>query len=138
MAARESHATFHLAGVAGQVRATGWAAAPPAAQADLVLALHTADTMLRGPSLTAIVVLWGLPLLLFGPAVAIEGYPSWLGWTGVTVGVLTVLGSAALLLQSDVFPGGLVYGPLASVVVQLWSLALGIAMRRRGGGAARG
>jgi hypothetical protein len=50
---------FAIDGVAGQDLATAWAAAPPAAQTDLVLATHIADTMLRGPSLIAIVILLG-------------------------------------------------------------------------------
>ena len=83
-------------GVAGQDLATAWAAATPAAHADLVRAAHTALTMLRGPSLVAIVLLWGLPLLLFGSAVLLEGYPAWLGWSGLAVGAVTIL--AALML----------------------------------------
>ncbi|HEY7067614.1 MAG TPA: hypothetical protein VII06_39520 [Chloroflexota bacterium] len=126
---------FAIDGVAGQDLATAWAAAPPAAQPDLVLATHIADTMLRGPSLVAIVILWGVPLLLFGPAVMLEGYPRWLGWTGLAVGALTVLGATALLLQPDLFPGVLVYGVVASILVQLWSFALGIAVWRRAGAA---
>jgi hypothetical protein len=124
---------FTIDGVAGQDLARAWAAAPPAAQADLVLAARTAGTMLRGTSLTSIAILWGVPLLLFGRAVALEGYPAWLGWTGSAAGAATVLGATALLLQPDLFPGVLVYGLLASVVVQLWSIVLGVAMWRRAG-----
>jgi hypothetical protein len=51
----------------------------------------------------------------------------------VAVGALTVLGASALFLQEDLFPGVLVYGLLVSVVVQLWSLVLGILMWRRAG-----
>jgi hypothetical protein len=89
--------------------------------------------MLRGTSLTSIIVLWGVPLLLFGRAVLLEGYPAWLGWTGAAVGALTVLGTTALLLEPELFPGVLVYGLLASVAVQLWSLVLGAMMWRRAG-----
>jgi hypothetical protein len=124
---------FSIDGIAGQDLATVWAAAPPAAQADLVLAAHAADTMIRGPSLIAIVILWGVPLLLFGRAAMLDGYPAWLGWTGMAVGAVTILGATELLLQPDLFPGVLVYGLLASVVVQLWSLVLGVMMWRRAG-----
>lgn len=122
-------------GVAGQALASAWAAALPVAQEDMVLAAQIAFTMIRGTSLLAIVALWGVPLGLFGRAVTLEGYPAWLGWTGLAAGAATVLGATALLLQPDLFPGVLVYGLLASVVVQLWSLALGIMMWRRAGAA---
>jgi hypothetical protein len=127
---------FTVDGVAGQDLARAWAAAPPLVQAELVLAARTALTMLRGTSLVAIVVLWGLPLMLLGRALALEGYPAWLGWSGAVIGALTLLGATALLLQPELFPGVLVYGLLASVVVQLWSVGLGVLMRRRGAGAA--
>jgi hypothetical protein len=120
-------------GVAGQDLAEAWSTAAPEAQADLVLAAQTAFTVLRGPSLMAIVALWGSSLVLFGLAIIREDYPAWLGRTGVAVGVLTVLGATALFLQEDLFPGVLVYGLLVSVVVQLWSLTLGILMWRRAG-----
>jgi hypothetical protein len=60
-----------------------------------------------------------------------EGYPAWIGWSGVTVGAVTILAALSLLLQPDLFPGVVVYGLLASVLVQLWSVALGVLMWRR-------
>jgi hypothetical protein len=118
-------------GVAGQDLATAWATAAPAGQADLVLAAQTAFTMLRGTSLVSIITLWGLPLVLFGLAAMTERYPAWLAWTGMVVGAVTTLAAMALLLQPDIFPGVLLYGVLVSVVVQLWSLGVGIATYRR-------
>jgi hypothetical protein len=119
-------------GVAGQDLAKAWASATPAAQADLVLAAQTAFTMLRGPSMTAIIALWGLPLMLFGLALRSEPYPAWLAWTGVAVGAVTIVAATALFLQSDLFPGALLYGLMVSIVVQSWSLVVGILMWRRG------
>jgi hypothetical protein len=124
---------FTIDGVAGQDLARAWSAAAPGDKADMVLAARTASAMLRGTSLISILVLWGVPLLLFGRAVSLEGYPAWLGWTGLASGAATVLGATALLLRPDLFPGVLVYGLLASVVVQLWSLVLGVVMWRRAG-----
>lgn len=118
-------------GVAGQALAEAWAAASPAGQADLALAAQTAFQMLRGPSLIAILLLWGMAPVLFSLAVMLEDYPVWLGWAGLTVGATTVIASAALLLREDLFPGVILYGLLASIVAPLWSLALGIAMWRR-------
>ena len=65
----------------------------------------------------------------------LEAYPAWLGWTGLAVGAATILAATALFLQPDLFPGVLLYGVLASILVQLWNLALGIAMWRRAGAA---
>jgi hypothetical protein len=125
---------FSIDGVAGQALAKAWAAAPPSGQAELVRAADSVFTMLRGTSLISVGVLWGLPLVLFGRAVLLEGYPSWLGWAGLAVGAATVIGATTLVLQPSLFPGVLLYGLLVSVV-QLWSVALGNLMWRRAGAA---
>jgi hypothetical protein len=122
---------FTIDGVAGQDLATTWVTASPAERADVVRAADKALTMLRGPSLVAIVILWGVPLLLFGAALLVEAYPAWLGGSGVAVGAVTVLAALALVLQPTLFPGVLVYGLLASILVQLWSVGLGLMMWRR-------
>jgi len=118
-------------GVAGQDLAEDWATATPADQANLELVAETAFTILRGPSLAGTIILWGLPLMLFGRAAMLERYPTWLGWAGLALGAVTVLGAAALLFSPDLFPGALVYGLLVSVIVQIWTLVLGITMWRR-------
>ncbi len=82
------------------------------------------NAVLGGTSLTSIAILWGLPPILFGRA-ALEGFPSWLGWSGLAVGVAT-----AQFLHPDLMPGFLIYGPLV-LAVQLWSLALTV-WRRAG------
>lgn len=122
---------FSIDGVAGQDLAADWAAATPAARPDLELAAQTAFTILRGTSLTSIIVLWGLPLLLVGWVVLLERYPSWLGWSGLGLGAVTVLAAIALLLREDLFPGVLLYGLLISIVMPLWSMALGVVLWRR-------
>jgi hypothetical protein len=122
---------FSIDGVAGQDLARAWAAATPAARADLELAAQTAFTILRGTSLTSILILWGLPLLLLGQALLLEAYPAWLGRSALGIGALIVLAALALLGRQDLFPGVLLYGLLISIIVPLWSIALGIAMWRR-------
>jgi hypothetical protein len=124
-------AEHSIDGVGGQDLARAWASAAPAARADLVLAAQTAFTMIRGMSMTAIIALWGVPLVLFGLALKSEDYPAWLAWTGVALGAVNTLAATALLLQGDLFPGVLLYGLLVSVVVQLWSLAIGVLTWRR-------
>jgi len=76
-------------------------------------------------------LLVGLPLLLFGIAIVLENYPSWLGWAGIVIGGITALGAVGLFLVPSLFPGFLLYGVLGSVVAQLWLLAIGIVMLRR-------
>jgi hypothetical protein len=125
---------FSIDGAGGQALAKAWAAASPAGQADFVRAASTVFTVLRGTSLTSAAILWGVPLIVLGRALLLEGYPSWLGWTGLAVGAATVLGATSLFLAPDLFPGVLLYGLLVSVV-QLWSVALGSAMWRRAGAA---
>jgi hypothetical protein len=124
---------FSIDGVAGQDLATAWQAATPAARPELELAARTAFTILRGTSLTSILILWGVPLMLLGRALLLEVYPRWLGWTGMAIGAVIIPAALALLLREDLFPGVLLYGLLISIAVPLWSLALGLAMWRRAG-----
>jgi hypothetical protein len=74
----------------------------------------------------------GAASMLFGLALRSEPYPAWLAWTGVAVGAVTIVAATALFLQSDLFPGALLYGLMVSIVVQSWSLVVGILMWRRG------
>jgi hypothetical protein len=122
---------FSIDGVAGQDLATAWQTAGPAERPELELVARTAFTILRGTSLTSILILWGVPLLLLGRAMLLETYPRWLGWAGLTVGVVVILAALALLLREDLFPGVLLYGLLVSIVVPLWSLALGLVTWRQ-------
>lgn len=121
---------FTIDGVAGHDLARAWIATPVADRANLVLAGQIATTMLRGTSLISIIILWGLSPILLGGAVAFEGYPRWLWWTGFLAGAATILGATMLLYNPELFPGVVVYGLLASIIVQLWSLALGIVLVR--------
>jgi hypothetical protein len=122
---------FSIDGFAGRALAEQWIAASPAGRADLELAATTAFQMLRGTSLTAIIILWGLPLILFGLASVLEGYAPWLGWTGVAIGGVTFIATVAEFLWPDSIPGVWIYGGLVSLV-QIWTAALGVALWRSG------
>jgi hypothetical protein len=120
---------FSIDGFAGRALAEQWAAAPPAGRADLELSATTAFQMLRGTSLTAITILWGVPLILFGFALMRQGYAPWLGWSGVAVGGVTFFATVAEFLWPDFIPGVWIYGGLVSLV-QIWSAVLGVVLWR--------
>jgi hypothetical protein len=113
-------------GVTGQGLAAAWASSSAGRQADLELAAQTAFQMLRGPSLIGILLLWGVTPMLVSRAARLERYPAWLYWIGLAVGAATVVSCLALLLREDLFPGVLLYGLLASILVQSWAIALGV------------
>ena len=106
--------------------------ADPSQQAELVRAARAVAAATHGPSLVAMALLVGLPLLLFGIAIVLDEYPSWLGWAGIVIGGITAVAAVGLFLVPSLFPGFLLYGVLGSVVAQLWLLAIGIVMLRRG------
>ena len=105
--------------------------ADPGQQAELVRAARGVAAATHGPSLLAMALLIGLPLLLLGIAMVLDQYPSWLGWAGTIIGAITALAGIGLFLVPSLFPGFLLYGVLGSVIAQLWLLATGIVMVRR-------
>ncbi|GLW99454.1 hypothetical protein Misp02_35410 [Microtetraspora sp. NBRC 16547] len=121
---------FTIDGVTGQDLAHAYATAAPADQPHIERAAQTAFSMLRGTSLVSIVILWAIPLMLLAPALRRDGYSSWLAWTGLLAGATSFLAAVALLFQPELFPGVLLYGLLASIVMPLWSIALGLTMWR--------
>lgn len=116
-------------GITGQGLAGEWYAVP-AERATTELSAGILFAILRGPSLAGIVLLWGLPVLLMALAVRADGGPRLLGAAGAAVGALTVVGAVVLLFAPDLFPGVLVYGVLASILVQAWIASTGIWMLR--------
>lgn len=100
-------------------------------QAELVRAAQAVLSVTHGPSLVAIALLYGVSLVLFGLAVVLDAYPSWLGWAGMVVGAATLIAATGQYLQPDLMPGFLIYGVLASILAQLWLIALAVAMLRR-------
>jgi len=103
----------------------------PAQRVEFVRAAHAVAVATHGPSLVAMALMIGVPLLLLGIAMVLDRYPSWLGWTGVVIGGATMLAAVGLFLIPSLFPGFLLYGVLGSVIAQLWLVATGIVMLRR-------
>jgi hypothetical protein len=105
--------------------------ADPGQRIEFVRAAHAVAAATHGPSLVAMALLIGVPLLLLGIAMVVDVYPSWLGWGGIVIGALTALAAIGLFLVPSLFSGFVLYGMLGSVVAQLWQLATGIAMLLR-------
>jgi hypothetical protein len=103
----------------------------PAQRVEFVRAAHAVAATTHGPSLVAMALMIGVPLLLLGIAMVLDRYPSWLGWTGLVIGGTTMLAAVGLFLIPSLLPGFLPYGVLGSVIAQLWLLATGIVMLRR-------
>jgi hypothetical protein len=100
-------------------------------QAELVRAAHAVLAVTHGPSLVAIALLYGIALIGFGSALVIDDYLSWLGWTGLAVGALTLIAATGQYLNPDLMPGFLIYGVLASILAQAWVVALAVVLLRR-------
>jgi hypothetical protein len=103
----------------------------PSQHAEFVRAARAVGAATHGPSLVAMTLMIGLPLLLLGIAMVLDHYPSWLGWAGFLVGALTALAAIGLFLAPSLFPGFLLYGVLGSILAQLWLVGTGIVMLRR-------
>jgi hypothetical protein len=97
---------------------------------EFIRAAHAVAAATHGPSLLAMALMIGVPLLLLGIAMVLDQYPSWLGWTGLVIGGITMLAAVGLFLIPSLFPGFLLYGVLGSVIAQLWLVATGIVMLR--------
>ena len=124
---------FSVDGYVLPTLANTWQTAAPADRASLEYGARLALVIIGGPSTSALLILWGTTLVLFGLAVRSEGYPASLGWTGVLIGAaIVVLGTVQYLKPNGVFPGVILYG-FGGILSQLWSLVLGVATWRRAG-----
>jgi hypothetical protein len=126
-------AEFSIDGYALPTLANGWVAAEPWARPQLEAGARLVLVALGGPSTSALVILWGTTLPLYGLALRAEAYAAWLGWTGLLVGAaICLLGMVQFLRPNVIFPGVIFYGG-GTIAAQLWSLLLGISMWRRAG-----
>lgn len=124
-------AEFSIDGYALPTLAKTWAAAAPSARSGLEDGARLALVVVGGPSLSALIILWGVTFIFFGIALQQAGYSSWLSWTGGVIGaVLFILGTVQFLRPNS-FPGVIFYG-LGTIVSQLWTIAVGVAMWYRG------
>jgi hypothetical protein len=121
---------FSVDGYALPTLANAWATASSADRASLESGARLVLVAIGGPSTSAVAILWGPTLILFGLAVRGEGYDSSLAWTGVIIGALIcALGAIQFVRPNVVFPGVVLYGG-GTIVSQLWTLILGALMWR--------
>ena len=109
--------------------------ANPSQRVEFVRVAHAVAAATHGPSLVAMGLMIGIPLVLLGIAMVLDVYPIWLGWAGVVIGGATALAAVGLFLVPSLFPGFVLYGVLGSVIAQLWLVATGMVMLRRSRGA---
>jgi hypothetical protein len=122
---------FSVDGYALPMLANTWQAAAPAEQASLEYGARLALVTIGGPSTSALLILWGTTLVLFGLAIRHDGYADALGWMGVLIGaVIFALATIQYLRPNVVFPGVILYG-FGTILSQAWTLVLGISMWRR-------
>ena len=71
---------------------------------EFVRAARAVAAATHGPSLLAMALMIGVPLLLLGVAMVLDQYPSWLDWTGLVIGGITMLAAVGLFLIPSLFP----------------------------------
>jgi len=122
---------FSIDGYALPTLADTWATAAPADRAGLEYGARLVLVAIGGPSTSALAILWGTTLILFGLAARSEGYDRSLCWTGVILGAgIFALGAIQFVKPNVVFPGVILYGG-GTIVSQLWTLVVGVLMWRR-------
>lgn len=124
---------FAVDGFGHHVLATSWANASPDEQGSVARVVELLEVLQLGPAFAWTALLWGLPLILFGLALAFdERYPDWLAWPGMLWGAGVFAVAIIRFLQFTLLPDGLVFAA-ATLGAALWGLALGIVLWRRSG-----
>jgi hypothetical protein len=113
--------------------ADAWQAATSAEREHLVLIAETQLAVTNGLFLSFIAWLLGLPYVLMGLAVALDGrYGSWLGWLAVAGGTGAFFTGVTRFLGMTIVPFPVLYGGFI-IPLNLWLAGMGLAMWRQGG-----
>ncbi len=81
------------------------------------------------------VLFLGVTPIAFGLAVASDGgYPRWLGWVALALGVVSVVNGLGGLIAGPTTAFFMVF-PVAAGLITLWVLAMGVLLGRRAAGA---
>ena len=121
---------FSIDGFGLPMLANAWAATSPSERPSLELGAQVVLAAIGGPSVIALIFVWGSTLAVYGLAVKMEGYSSWLGWAGVILGAVIFIMGTIFYLKPNIYPGALFYGG-DTLLAHLWAIVLGIAMWRR-------
>jgi hypothetical protein len=121
---------YSILGFAVKRLADAWLIAP---EADREHHLRIAESLLAitgGLFHSFIAWLLGLPYVLIGLALAVDGrYPPWLGWLAVVGGAGALTAGVSRFLGFDLVPFPLLYGGFV-IPLNLWLAWMGITMWR--------
>lgn len=122
---------FSLDGYALKRTADAWAAADGAQQADLLQAGQLVLLLQNSQFVSAITLMLGLPIALFGLAVArSQIHPAWLGWIAVLAGVGAMVSGMTRFVGLDELVPDPVLFPAFALPASLWIAALGVSLWR--------
>ncbi len=111
--------------------AAAWEAATGSEKADILLVAEALFGITGGLFRSFIALLYGLPFLLMGLAVALgRGYPRWLGWVAAVAGGGALMTGTTMFLGVNLVPFPLLYGGFV-VPLLIWLAVMGPLMWRR-------
>jgi hypothetical protein len=112
--------------------ANAWHAATGAERAHHLLIAEALIGVANGLFLSFIAWLLGLPYLLLGLAVALDGqYPRWLGWLAVVGGTGALLTGVTRFVGINLVPFPVLYGGFV-IPLNIWLAGMGLAMWQQG------
>ena len=124
---------FSIDGYALKGTADAWAAASGSERESLLRAGDLVLLLQESQFVSAIILVLGLPFLLFGLSVAFSSaYPTWLGWVGATAGAGALFTGVTRFVRLELVPDPVLFG-VFGMGVSLWMAAIGTLMWKRAG-----
>lgn len=122
---------YAIDGYSFKVLAERWVSAPAAERAELERIGDALILILGGTFNGYVALLYGLPFVLCGLAVALgRTYPAWLGWVGAAAGAGCLVAGTTGFLSANVVPPVLQFA-VFMCGTNLWLAVMGIMMWRR-------
>lgn len=121
-------------GIAMKRIAEDWLAAPPEEKASAFRVATAMEDVIFGYFSLAWVMWFGLPVLFFGIAVALnEPRRAWIGWAGAVFGAAaSVVGVIQVYTHRDFVVTDILI-PITAVLASVWIVAMGILLWRQAG-----
>jgi hypothetical protein len=125
-------ATVILDGVGAKQLADQWAAAPEATKAIALSLVSTNETLNFALAGLFNLSFAGVPFILLGLAVALNGvYPRWLGWVAAVAGLFSVAAGLVQAFTGEPTVASLVLTIIGPTIISLWVLVMGVLMGRQ-------